>query len=148
MCHRQDLTWTELQPILLPDPRLQDAEAPSANPAKPKRKLQKVSTHTRELQAKPAAAAAPGSAAAVPTSRPSAGIASQAGPTVATQAAAKSRAAKTASAKEAVDGREDTATAQMQSDCDDHSEAVLADVPVRRNTLAGTTFIRVARQLI
>ena len=148
MCHRQDLTWTELQPILLPEPCLLDAEAPSANPTKPKRKLQKVNTHTRELQAKPTAAAAPGSAAAIPNSRPSTGNANQAGPTVASQAAAKGRAAKTAATKEAVDRHEGTAAAQMQSGCDDHSEAVLAEVPVRGNTLAGTTFIHAMRQLI
>ncbi|KAL0031707.1 hypothetical protein WJX79_002272 [Trebouxia sp. C0005] len=45
---RQDLTWKELQPIMLPDVLVRDPEAPSAHPAKPKRKLQKVNTHTRK----------------------------------------------------------------------------------------------------
>ena len=124
MCCRQDLTWKELQPILLPDVLVHDAEAPSAHPAKPKRKLQKVNTHTRDLQAKPTASDALGASAAATAALPSA-----------SQAAA--RVGKTAKAAAASAAAGKGKKAHRHSSYDDE-EAVLADEPIRSNTPAGS----------
>lgn len=137
MCCRQDLTWKELQPILLPDVSVHDAEAPPAHPAKPKRKLQKVNTHTRDLQAKPTAADALGASAAatavLPSARPAAArMGKGAKASCAAPAAAKGKAAKAASAAAGKGKR-----AHRLSSPNDE-EAVLADEPIRSNTPAGS----------
>ena len=133
MCCRQDLTWKELQPILLPEVSVHDAEAPSAQPAKPKRKLQKVNTHTRDLQPKPTALGASEAAtAALPSARQAAAQSGKgAKASCAALAAAKGKAAKAASAAAGKGKRAHRHSSQHDE------EAVLADEPIRSNTPAG-----------
>ncbi|KAA6423756.1 MAG: hypothetical protein FRX49_06327 [Trebouxia sp. A1-2] len=133
---RQDLTWKELQPIMLPDVLVRDPEAPSAHPAKPKRKLQKVNTHTRDLQARPTASdaltASPAATAVLPSAHQAAArVRKSAKASSVASAAAKGKAAKAASAAAGKGKR-----ARRHSSQDDE-EAVLADEPIRSNTPAG-----------
>jgi len=142
MCCRQDLTWKELQPLLLPDVSVHDVEAPSAHPAKPKRKLQKVNTHTRDLQAKPTASDAPRASAAATAALPAARQAAArvgkgAKASSAAPAAAKGKAAKAASAAAGKGKRAHRHSSQHDE------EAVLADEPIRTNTPAGTCLANV-----
>ena len=142
MCCRQDLTWKELEPILLPDLSGHDAEAPSAQPAKPKRKLQKVNTHTRDLQPKPTASDALGASAAAtaalpPARQAAARVGKGAKALCAAPAAARGKAAKAASVAAGKGKRAHRHSSQHDE------EAVLADEPIRTNTPAGTCLANV-----
>lgn len=114
-CCRQDLTWEELQPILLP-------AASEAEPAsKPKRKLHPAETHMRRLQPKTAAQQAPGTDA-VPSTAPV--LSEDASRKLAKPAQAGRRPAKAGSRKQAVPS-------------EDEEQAVLAKAPIRADTPAG-----------
>lgn len=115
---------------------MHDPDVPSAHPGKPKRKLQKVNTHTRDLQAKPTASDAFGASAAATAALPSAPQAAArrgkgAKASSAAPAAAKGKAAKAANAAASKGKR-----AHRQSSQHDE-EAVLADEPIRSDTPAG-----------
>lgn len=114
-CCRQDLTWEELQPILLP-------AASEAEPAsKPKRKLHPAETHMRRLQPKTAARQAPGTDA-VPSAAP---VPSQdASRKPAKPAQAGRRPAKPGSKNQPVPSEEE-------------QQAVLAQEPTRADIPAG-----------
>lgn len=121
---------------MLPDVLVRDPEAPSAHPAKPKRKLQKVNTHTRDLQARPTASdaltASPAATAVLPSAHQAAArVRKSAKASSVASAAAKGKAAKAASAAAGKGKR-----ARRHSSQDDE-EAVLADEPIRSNTPAG-----------
>ncbi len=114
---------------------MHDAEAPSAHPAKPKRKLQKLNTHTRDLQAKPTASDAVGASAAATAALPAARqaaarVGKSAKASSAAPAAVKGKAAKAASAA-AGKGR------KAHRHSSQHDEVMLADEPIRSNTPAG-----------
>lgn len=114
---RQELTWQELQPILLP-------ASPNLEPLKkPKRKLQRADTHM--LDVRPKATAGSADADAVPDNAPkqSAARSRQA----AKPSKAKGRAAKTASRSQQL----------LADEGSEVEEAVLAEEPVRADTPAG-----------
>lgn len=112
---RQEVTWKELQPILLPVSPTPQAEAAT----KPKRKLQPAETHMRGTKAKPAATK-PADTDALPS--------------------VASAPASRKSAKPAQAGRMSAKAAnrsQQLSDGDEDEQAVLAEEPTRGDTHAG-----------
>lgn len=114
-CCRQDLTWEELQPILLP-------AASEAEPAsKPKRKLHPAETHMGRLQPKSAAQQAPATDAVPSTEQV---LSKDASRKPAKPAQAGRRPAKAGSRSEAVP-------------LEQEEQAVLAEAPTRADTPAG-----------
>ena len=114
---RQELTWQELQPILLP-------ASPNVEPLKkPKRKLQRADTHMRDAQ--PKAAADPAGDGVLPISAPTASAAPSR--KAAKPVQARGRLVKTASRSQQLLADEDV----------EAEEAVLAEEPIRADTPAG-----------
>ena len=116
-CRRAELTWEELQPILLPASSTTQAEPAS----KPKRKLQPAQMHVSCLQPKRSAPEAPGTAA-LPSAAPA--QASHASRKPAKPAPAGRSFAKAGSRNQKVPAEEE-------------EQAVLAEEPTRADTPAG-----------
>ncbi|KAL3139869.1 hypothetical protein ABBQ38_004164 [Trebouxia sp. C0009 RCD-2024] len=110
---RQELTWKELQPILLPVSLKPHVEPGSKAPAK--RKLHPPDTHLRGLQPKPAAQQAAATDAVL-----------HVGPVQSADTARKS-------AKPTHAGRKSAKTGRAEED----EQAVLAEEPIRADTPAG-----------
>lgn len=116
-CCREELTWEQLQPLLLPASSTTQAKPAS----KPKRKLQPAATHVPRLQLKAAAQQAPGTDA-VPSAAP-----------VQSEDASR-KPAKPAPAG----GRSATAGSRNQQvPAEEEEQAVLAGEPIRAATPAG-----------
>ena len=116
-CLREEVTWEQLQPILLPA----SSTTPAKPASKPKRKLQPAETHMCRLQPKPAAQEAPGTDA-LPRAAPAQSEDASRRP--AKPALAKKRSAK-------------AGNRNQQVPADEEEQAVLAEEPIRADTPSG-----------